>query len=250
MTAKQQTVASYLDYWFAIKQANIRGGTVVSYRGSIRNHIVPYIGTMKLQKLAGDHIQALYSTLLKQGLSPATVGRVHAVLASSCKDAVKWKRIAVNPCASVTSPKQVQKDMKFLTVEQAQHLLETVRGHTLEAMIVLAVLTGMRRGELFALRWEDINFSKGTIHIHRSLSYENADGSGCRYRGDLPKTAAGKRTIPLPDVALEVLKAHRSRQREQRLEAGEVGNNLDLVFCTRRGSYYNQAYHQRCFARF
>lgn len=187
----------------------------------IANHIVPSIGSMKLQKLASDHIQELYSTLLKKGLSPTTVGIVHTLLASACKDAVTWKRIAVNPCASVTPPRQRQKEMKFLTMEQVQRLLDAARGHPLEAMIVLAVLTGMRRGELFALRWEDINFSKSTIHIQRSLSYKNADGNGCIHREELPKTAAGMRTIPLPAVALEVLKAHRIRQREQRLQERE-----------------------------
>ncbi|GAC1504657.1 MAG: hypothetical protein NVS2B12_17590 [Ktedonobacteraceae bacterium] len=137
--------------------------------------------------------------------------------------------------------------MKFLTVEQAQRLLDAAQGHTLEAMIVLAVLTGMRRGELLALHWEDINFSKGTIHIHRSLSYKNPDGNGCVYREELPKTAAGMRTIPLPDVALEALKAHQARQREQRLQAGAVWKHPDLVFCTGIGSYYNQSNHHKVF---
>jgi integrase len=125
--------------------------------------------------------------------------------------------------------------------------VDAAQGHKLEAMIVLAVLTGMRRGELFALHWEDINFSKGTVHIHRSLSYKNADGNGCFYREELPKTAAGMRTLPLPDVALEALKAHRVRQREQRLQAGEAWKNLDLVFCTGIGSYYNQSNHHTVF---
>jgi integrase len=249
VTAKQQSVASYLEYWLTIKQSNVRASTVVSYRGIIHNHIVPHIGYIKLQKLTGDHIQALYSTLLEKGLSPTTVGMVHTVLVSSCKDAVKWKRIGVSPCESVTSPRQVQKDMKFLTVEQAQHLLDAAHGHTLEAMIVLAVLTGMRRGELFALHWEDINFRKGTIHVHRSLSYKNADGLGCVYREELPKTAAGSRTIPLPDIALEVLKVHKARQNKQRLQCGDAWKNLDVVFCTGVGSYYNQSNHHKVFRK-
>ncbi len=249
VTAQQQSVASYLDSWLAIKQASVRASTVVSYRGIIHNHIVPHIGYMKLQKLAGDHIQELYATLLEKGLSPTTVGTVHTLLSSACKDAVKWKRIAVNPCASVTPPRQTHKEMKFLTVEQAQQLLEAAQGHKLEAMIVLAVLTGMRRGELCALHWEDLDFSKGTVRIHRSLSYKNADGNGCVYREELPKTAAGMRTIPLPDVALEALKAHRARQREQRLQAGSAWKNLDLVFCTGIGSYYNQSNHHKVFRK-
>ncbi len=116
-------------------------------------------------------------------------------------------------------------------------------------MIVLAVLTGARRGELFALHWEDLNFRKGTIHIHRSLSYKNADGLGCAYREELPKTAAGIRTIPLPDIALEVLKAHKARQLKQRLQCGDAWKNLDLVFCTGIGSYYNQSNHHTVFRK-
>ena len=249
VTAKQQSVANYLEYWLTIKRPNIRASTVVSYRGIINNHIVPRIGYIKLQKLTGDHIQSLYSTLLEQGLSPSTVGMVHTVLVSSCKDAVKWKRLAISPCESVISPRRVQKDMKFLTVEQARHLLDVAQGHTLEAMIVLAVLTGMRRGELFALHWEYINFRKGTIHVHRSLSYKNADGLGCVYREELPKTTAGIRTIPLPDIALEVLKAHKAKQLKQRLHCGDAWKNLDVVFCTGVGSYYNQSNHHKVFRK-
>jgi integrase len=249
VTAKQQSVASYLAYWLTIKRPNVRASTAVSYRGIINNHIVPHIGYIKLQKLTGDHIQALYSTLLEKGLSPTTVGMIHTVLVSSFKDAVKWKRIGVSPCESVTSPRHVRKDMKFLTVEQARHLLDAVKGHPLEAMIVLAVLTGARRGELFALHWDDINFRKGTIRIHRSLSYKNADGLGCIYREELPKTAAGIRTIPLPDIALEVLKAHKAKQLKQRLQCGEAWKNLNLVFCTGAGSYYNQSNHHTTFRK-
>jgi len=249
VTAKHQSVASYLEYWFTIKRPNVRASTVVSYRGIINNHIVPHIGSIKLQKLTCDHIQALYSTLLEKGLNPTAVGMVHTVLVSACKDAVKWKRIAVSPCESVTAPRQVRKDMKFLTVEQARHLLDAARGHPLEAMLVLAVLTGARRGELFALHWEDINFRKGTVHIHRSLSYKNADGLGCTYREELPKTAAGIRTIPLPDIALEVLKVHKARQLKQRLQCGDAWKNLDLVFCTGVGSYYNQSNHHTAFRK-
>lgn len=249
VTAKHQSVANHLEYWLTIKRPNVRASTVVSYRGIINNHIVPHIGSIKLQQLTGDHIQALYSTLLEKGLSSTTVGMVHTVLVSACKDAVRWKRIAVSPCESVTSPRQVRKDMKFLTVEQAQHLLDAVRGHPLEAMIVLAVLTGARRGELFALCWGDVNFRKGTVHIHRSLSYKNADERGCVYREELPKTAAGIRTIPLPDIALEVLKAHKARQLKQRLLCGDAWKNLDLVFCTGVGSYYNQSNHHTTFRK-
>ena len=202
---------------------------------------------MLVDPLVDDHIRKHCTRRSEKGLSPTAVGMVHTLLASSCKDAVKWKKIAVNPCASVTSPRQKQKEMKFLTVEQAQQLLDAARGHRLEAMIVLAVLTGMG-AEVSYLR------SIGRILTSRKAPFISIGRFPTKmlmamavYTERVTKDSSWMRTIPLPDVALEVLKAHRAKQREQRLQAGDTWKNLGVVFCTGIGSYYNQSNHHKVF---
>jgi integrase len=247
VTARDQTIEAYLDYWLEIRSPTIRRSTIVNYRSKIRKHVLPYIGRTRLQKLTGDMLQSLYSKLLNEKLSPNTVGIVHIILKSAFKDAVLWGKLAVNPCDKVKPPKRVHEETDFLDLEQALQLIEAAKGHRLECMITLVVVTGMRRGELFALHWDDIDFEKKMLSVRRSLSYTNVDGTGYKYTEELPKTEAGKRAIPLPDIALEALKQHRARQAEQRLRAGPGWKNLNLVFCSGTGFYYSPSVHHKSF---
>src|SRR6266516_2655127 len=211
VTVRDQTVEAFLNYWLEIRSPTIRRSTIVNYRTKIRKHVLPYIGRTKLQKLTGDMLQSLYSKLLNKKLSPNTVNVVHTILKSAFKDAVLWEKLAVNPCDKVKPPKRVRKEADFLTLEQALRLIEAAKGRRLECMITLEVVTGMRRGELFALHWCDIDFEKKVLYVRWSLSYTNVDGTGCKYVEEQPKTEAGKRMIPLPDIAIEALKQHKAR---------------------------------------
>ncbi|HYU74883.1 MAG TPA: tyrosine-type recombinase/integrase [Ktedonobacteraceae bacterium] len=247
VTAKDQTVEAFLNYWLEIRSPTLRRSTIVNYRTKIRKHVLPYIGRTKLQKLTGDMLQSLYSKLLNKKLSPNTVNVVHTILKSAFKDAVLWEKLAVNPCDKVKPPKRVRKEADFLTLEQALRLIEAAKGRRLECMITLEVVTGMRRGELFALHWCDIDFEKKVLYVRWSLSYTNVDGTGCKYVEEQPKTEAGKRMIPLPDIAIEALKQHKARQAEVRLLIGPRWNNLDLVFCNSVGSYWSDSYHHKAY---
>ncbi len=234
VTVRDQTVEAFLNYWLEI-------------RTKIRKHVLPYIGRTKLQKLTGDMLQSLYSKLLNKKLSPNTVNVVHTILKSAFKDAILWEKLAINPCDKVKPPKRVRKEAEFLDLEQALRLIEVAKGRRLECMITLAVVTGMRRGELFALHWRDVDFEKKVLYVRWSLSYVNADGTGCKYVEEQPKTEAGKRMIPLPDIAIEALKQHKARQAEVRLLIGPRWNNLDLVFCNSVGSYWSDSDHHKAY---
>jgi integrase len=150
--------------------------------------------------------------------------------------AVRSSKIASNPCELVTPPRAVKKELAYLTLEQAQRLLEVARTHRLDCLLTLAIATGMRRGELLALRWSDIDLAKATVHVTRSLSYRDPEGSGYTFKEEEPKTASSRRTIPLPEFALEALQRHRVRQLELRLQAAEW-EERGLVFPNDRGGY-------------
>ena len=123
-----------------------------------------------------------------------------------------------------------------MTKEQAQRLLSEVRGHEqFEALLTLAITTGMRRGELVALRWSDIHFEEGYLQVHRSA--RRAGRSGYELQITEPKTAAGRRKIVLSRFLCDVLKRHHASQEERRQAAGGAWVANDLVFCGQHGEY-------------
>ena len=149
--------------------------------------------------------------------------------------AVKWNLIARNVCDLVSPPHAAGFEIKPLDAEQAQQLLMAARGHPQEALFVLALATGMRRGELLALKWQDINFTTGTLQIRRILT--RFPGKG--FVEAEPKTQKSRRNIVVAAFALEALKRHRKRQLEAKLKAGAAWQDHDYVFCTSIGTHLN-----------
>lgn len=170
---------------------------------------------MKLSKLSALHIQSLYSAKLADGLSPRSVQIIHATLHKSLKQAVLWSLVTVNVGERVEPPSYTQKEIHPLTRKQISALLEAAKGNRLEALYVLAVSTGMRQGELLALRYEDVDLDSGTVHVRRSI-----------HAGVLsePKTKSSRRTIQLTRHAVDALQAHR-----------EKNSGDGFVFCTKHG---------------
>jgi integrase len=171
-TGPQQTLKAYLEQWLEqrYKLSAIRTSTYNQYRCLINKHIVPALGYIPLQKLTPQRIQAFYTNKLDEGLSAKTVSHFHTVLHKALEQAVKWNLIARNVCDLATPPSPKRHEMKPLTPEQAQRLLEVAREHKLEALLTLAVTTGMRRGELLALHWQDIDFNEGSLYVRRTIS--------------------------------------------------------------------------------
>ena len=122
-------------------------------------------------------------------------------------------------------------------MEQAQQLLTAARGHRLEALFTLALATGMRRGELLALKWQDVNFSSGTLQIRRILTRVPTKMPGKGFVEAEPKTQKSRRSVIIAPFALEVLRQHRVRQLEAKLKAGASWQEHDYVFCTSVGTH-------------
>ena len=235
VTSKPQTVKTYMEQWLSAKLLELKAGTYENYEELTHLYIIPAIGHYRLQKLTDAHIQDMYAKLPRH-LSPNTVRHIHCILSSALNTALRQHKIAANPLKLVTPPREVKQELAYLTLEQAQHLLAVAAGHPLECLLTLAIATGMRQGELLALRWTDIDFTKKTVHVTRSLSYHNPDGQGFKFREEEPKTASSRRTIPLPDFAIEALGRHRVRQLEQRLKAA-TWEDKGLIFTRKNGAY-------------
>jgi integrase len=233
-TGPKQTVKQYLDQWLEeVHKPTIRLSTYLNYRRYLDRYILPALGQIQLQKLTAQQVQALYARKQKEGIVPGTIRFIHAILHKAFDQAVRWKLVAHNVCDEVTPPRNEKHEIKPLTKEQAQKLLETVRGHHLEALLTIALITGMRRGELRSLRWGDINFEDKSLQVCHTV--ENLTGYG--YRENEPKSSRGKRRIALPDFAVEMLKMHRVKQIEARLTVGAAWIDRDLVFCRANGDF-------------
>jgi integrase len=233
-TGPQQTVKHFLENWLEeIHKPTIRVSTYLRYRRTLHRHIFPAIGHVQLQKLSAQQVQAFYTRKLKDGMAPGSIWYMHAILHKAFDQAVRWKLLSRNVCDEVAPPRIPKRENKTLTKEQAQKLLDTARGHTLEALLTVALVTGMRRGELRSLRWSDIDFEDKHLQVRRTV--EHLTGYG--YYENEPKSDRSKRSIALPDFAIETLKQHRVKQIEARLKIGEAWVDHDLVFCRANGNF-------------
>jgi integrase len=234
-SSPHQTVAQFFTQWVEKRKPSLRVRSYERYEGFIRLQIIPNIGRIQLRKLTPMHLQSLYSNLLDEGKKASTVNTLHWMMHRAFSDAVRWELIAKNVCKAVEPPRRTRYEFRALTMEEAQRLLTTARGHSMEALFVLALTTGMRRGELLALKWQDIDFEQSTLHVRRAFTR----AKGQRYLESEPKTDKSRRSILLAPPTIEILKQHRLRQFESRKLAGEDWQERDLVFCTALGTPLN-----------
>ena len=190
---------------------------------------------LSLQRLSARDLDALYARKLEEGLSPIRIRSIHIVIRMALKQAIRWRLISRNVSDDVSPPRDTQPhERQTLTPEQARKLLAAAKGHRLEAILTLALATGMRRGELLALRWKEIDFERKSLYVRRSVN--RLPGGYCETE---PKTASSKRHITLPQFVIEALQQHRIRQKEARLKAGPTWEENDLVFCNIYGRFLN-----------
>lgn len=246
-TGPQQTVRQFLEQWLEeVHKQLLRPSTYKAYRMYLDKRILPILGHIQLQKLTPQHVQAFYNRKSQEGLSAKSISNTHGLLHRALDKAVQWGLVPRNVCDAVSLPKQTRHEIQPLTEEQARHLLKAARGHSLEGLLILAVTTGMREGELLALRWRDINFDNRSLHIQHSMGYVPGKG----YLEFEPKTPKGRRKIVLPSFVCEALKQHRACQLEMRLKAGERWQDRDLVFCNRYGGYLDPSHLRQRFDKF
>lgn len=239
--AGKQTVSEFLDRWLVDSvRDNVKARTLSNYRLQVRAHIAPTIGRVKLKNLSPAHVQGLYRSKLDAGLSPSSVRYIHAVLHRALKQAVRWGLIQRNVTEAVDIPKLIREEVAALSPEQARTFLETARGDRFEALYQLAIRTGLRRGELLGLRWADVDLEAGTLRIVRQLQRlrDQTDAQGktvTRIAFTAPKSGKG-RQIRLTAPAVESLRAHRTRQAEEKLRAGSLYEDQSLMFATEVGT--------------
>jgi integrase len=230
---ENQTVAQYMDRWLEDSACGDLGHRAYhNYKLQIRRHISPAFGRLKLSKLTAAHIQSLYAAKLRDGLKPSSVRYIHAVLHRALEQAVRFNLIPFNPAARVDPPKIRQEEITPLDAEQARRFLHAGCGDRFEALHVLSLTTGLRMGEALGLRWSDVDLDAGTLRVNRQV--QRMRGGGGLVFGE-PKNAS-RRTVDLPQRAVEALRSHRKRQMEEQLKAGSEWQDYGLVFASGKGT--------------
>jgi integrase len=234
------TLELYLERWLAdYAKPNTAGKTYERYAEVVKSHLSPALGHHKLARLQPLHIQALYAHALKEGrldgkggLSPRSVLHMHRVLHQALRQAVRWQLLVRNPADAVEPPRAPRTEMKVLSEEQTARLLTKATDTDLYMPILLAATTGMRRGEILALTWADVDVKAASLTVTKSLEQTKAGLSV-----KTPKTAKSRRAIPLPALAAAALRRHRAQQSQARLRLGSAYQDLGLVCAAADGSH-------------
>ena len=177
------------------------------------------------------------STADREALAPWTILKVKNILSGAFEQAVRNQILLVNPVKATVSPKMEQKEIRILTGDEQKEFLTACKGHRLEALYTLALATGMRRGEILALSWDNIDLNKKSITVKSSVSrIKDPDTKKTDLLFSEPKTKAGRRTIPIMDNLIPVLEAHKARQDSEKAQAGSAWNEYNLAFCSNVGT--------------
>src|SRR5215472_16994228 len=171
VTAPRQTLAQFLTDWLENSQKHsVPPRTYERYEELVRLHIVPALGRYELQKLSAQHLQAFYAKKAEEGLSATTINHFHNMLHKALDTAMRWNLVARNVCDLVSPPRRKRYEVHPLTLDQVHKLLTVVEGHEMEALFKLALSTGLRRGELMGLKWQDIDLETDVLQVRRILS--------------------------------------------------------------------------------
>jgi integrase len=238
ISPSKATVGEYLSTWINdIHASQLKATTLERYKQVINKHLIPELGTIKLQDLRASHVQALYTNLLTrptatgEPLSPRTVELIGTVLKIAIKYAVNVDEVmAVNPASRVPLPKGKGSIPAPWSIQELNTFLDVARTHRLFFFFRLSAFTGARRGELLALKWSDfdgsaITISKNRLSVNKQVVVQNSTKGGTN----------GQRRVPLDRETIELFSAHRKRQLLERLALGEYWQDTGYVFTQENG---------------
>ena len=235
-------VRDFVETWInALETQGRKVSTIAGYRQTMKLYVLPRLGSRKLQDLRATDLDDLYAELLRSGdvkgrpLSMSTVHHVHTAIGKLLHDAERKGLVVRNVARLADAPSMAAArdrapDMNVWTPDELSRFLRYVENYRAGALIHLAVMTGMRRGELVALQWDAVDLRRSTVKVRSAATY--LDGVETI---DVPKTKRSRRTIDLDQRTVSVIKRHRATQREELFELGVTSSTDDRVFANEIG---------------
>jgi integrase len=212
-----ETVAQFVERWLRDwADDNVSNQTWAGYAQMLRKHLCSRVGSTPIQKLTPAHLQSVYAAMAQDGLADRTRLHLHRITRGMLKHAAQWGVVPRNVADMIDAPRVRAEEIEILTSEEVRVVLETLRGQPLYPIAALALASGLRRGELLALRWQDIDLDDGALRVEQAL--EETKRGGLVFKQ--PKTRHGKRVVTLPPSTVAVLRDHWKAQQEQRLFLG------------------------------
>lgn len=254
VSPEKMTVSEYLEQeWLPAIASTVRQTTLASYTTHVKRHINPHLGKFPLTRLTGARINGLYAALRENGkvcghggLAPNSVRRVHATLHRAMHDAVRWGYLGRNPVESADPPKgpgDEKGEMKTWSAKELKAFLDATKETRLYPLWHMMAMTGLRRGEALALRWEDVDLKAGRLAVRRSLV-----PLGAKVIVSEPKTRRGNRLIALDKTTVAALKKRRKEQLAERLAWEGAWEESGLVFTRENGSLIHPERVTKAFA--
>ena len=219
---------TFLDEWLKVKKQNVEAQTHRYYKQIIEDYIKPELGNLKIRDITSRRIQKLYNDFVEDGVGLRTIEKTHSIIHASMNTAIKYGLIKSNPDRRTEPPRPKKKEMKYLSREDVQKFLEDAKksGDRNLALFYIAIVTGMRQGELLGLKWCDVDLENGVIAVKRTL--KRVPGGGLML--DKPKTEKSRRSIKIGKEGIEILMYQKYCLESEKEEKKELWREEGFVF--------------------
>ena len=247
----KMTVGQWLDIWTAEYLGGVKPSTTHSYKTTVKNHLKPNLGAIKLESLTAHTIQSLYNAYStpsegKEPLSPKTIKNIHGILHKALQQAVANGYIRFNPADPCALPRIRKKELSPLDEHQITAFLQAIKGNQYEGLYLVTLFTGMRQGEVHGLTWDCVDMDKGIVLINKQLQYVRKSHGAYQM---VPTKNSKGRTITLAPSVLSILRNERLHQLENRLRHGECYHSSGFVFTDELGCHLKPQNTYREFKR-
>lgn len=232
LSIEDMTLDAYLQKWLTEKSRQVKPRTIESYAGTVRRHISPKLGRIKLRQLKPLRVQTALGQIADE-VSPHSSNYARSVLLMALNHAIKWQLIPTNPVLAVDRVREEKRDMTIWTTSQIGAFLEHAESHRLYGLFYLAITSGLRIGELLALSWEDLDGN--VLRVRQNLTRQQG-----KWVLATTKTSKGRRVVTLAADTLEVLSAHKQRQEAEVEIVGDSWQRPNHMFTTEIGTYLDQ----------
>jgi integrase len=242
----KETLGAFLERWLATYAAtNTRERTMKDYRGIVSRYLKPSLGTIEVTALRPEHVQGLYASMRERGLAAMTILHTHRLLKESLSHAVKWQLINRNVCDAVDAPRPQRKEMMALAEDDVTRLFRASEGTEFHPVFHVALHTGMRRSEVLALKWENIDLEHWVIQVASGLHRIN--GKGIMLTPT--KNRSSRRTVAISEGVANLLRQVQGEQLLLQIEIGGEWNSAGFVFTDPSGAPLDPDRVTRAFMR-